>query len=224
MLSTLPRAGVVLSVALALAAVVGCRYDPIPEDKLDALPPEDAAGPSELHRGGQPCVLCHSEYEGADPPLAFGGTVYEQNPATFQLIPVQGVFVTMFDAAGASQKACTNAAGNFFVRMDDWPDAAFPLTVQVGNRFMRSLIGRERSCAACHKLASVNRVERDPTIDTSTGAGRDSAGAILVERATIPIEEQCGINPAAASSSAASGAGGGTGGMASGAGGNGGGE
>lgn len=211
------------SVALLVAAAAGCSYDPIPQDKIDGLPPEDPDGPSELHRQGQPCVDCHSAYEGADPPLAVGGTVYEQNTATFQLIPVQGVFVTIFDAAGASQKACTNSAGNFFVKTDDWPDAAFPLTVQVGNRFMRSLIGRDRSCATCHKLASVRRIERDPTIDTSTGAGRDSAGAILVERDTIPIEEQCGINPAAASVAASSGAGG-AGGMntpgAGGAGGN----
>lgn len=224
MLSAKTHAGVVLAVALAFAPSGGCRYDPIPQDDLDSLPPEDPGGPSELHRQGQPCVLCHSEYEGAEPALAIGGTVYEQNPATFQLIPVQGVFVTIFDAAGASQKACTNAAGNFFVRQDDWPDAAFPLTVQVGNRFMRSLIGRDRSCASCHQLASVNRIERDPTIDTSTGAGRDSAGAILVERDTIPIEEQCGINPAAASASSSGAGGGGGAGGADGSGGGGGSE
>jgi hypothetical protein len=204
------KSSITLALALGAALGVGCRYDPIPEEKLDKLPPEDPEGPSELHRAGQPCVDCHSEYEGADPLLAIGGTVYEQNPSTFQLIPVEGVFVTLFDAAGASQKACTNAAGNFYVTREDWPDAAFPLTVQVGNRFMRSLIGRDRSCATCHKLASVGRIEQDPTIDTSTGAGRDSAGAILVERDTIPIEEQCGINPAAASA-ASSGAGGGGG-------------
>jgi hypothetical protein len=57
----------------------------------------------------------------------------------------------------------------------------------------------------------VSRVERDPTIDTSTGAGRDSAGAILVERDTIPIEEQCGINPAAATVGAGGGGAGGAG-------------
>ncbi len=197
-----------LAIAPLLVGSAGCRLDPIPEEKLEGLPPEDPEGPSELHRPGQPCVDCHSAYEGADPPLAVGGTIYEQNTSTFQLIPVQGVFVTVFDAAGASQKACTNAAGNFFVKVEDWPDSAFPLTVQVGNRFMRSLVGRERSCATCHKLASPKRVETDPTIDTSTGAGRDSAGAVLVERDTIPIEEQCGINPAAASVAASSGAGG----------------
>jgi hypothetical protein len=195
-----------LAFALALAASLSCRYDPVPQEALDVLPAEDPAGPSELHRQGQACVLCHSDYEGADPPLAIGGTVYEQNTTTFQLIPVQGVFVTVFDSAGASQKACTNAAGNFFIRLEDYPDAAFPVTVRVGNRFMRGLIGRERSCAGCHRLATVSRVEQDPSVDSSTGAGRDSAGAVLVERATVPIEEQCGPFPAAASVAAAGGA------------------
>ena len=211
--------------AVLTALFGGCRYDPVPQEAIENLPPEDPEGPSELHRRGQPCVLCHSDYWNAEPHLAIGGTVFEQNPATGQLIPVQGVFVTIFDSAGASQKACSNEAGNFFVREDDWPDAAFPLTVQVGNRFMRSLIGRERSCAGCHALATQDRVDVDPTVNPSTGQGRTSAGAILVERATIPLEEQCGPNPAsAASASATTGAGGGGGaGGAGGAGGEGGG-
>ena len=127
---------------------------------------------------------------------------------------IEGVFVTVYDAEGASAKACTNAAGNFYIELDDWPDAKFPLAVQVGNRFMRSLIGRERSCASCHELASPSRVENDPTVNSATGAGRTSAGAILVDRGSIPPEEQCGPNPASASVAASSGAGaaGGTGG------------
>jgi hypothetical protein len=189
----------------------GCRQDPVPQAAIDKLPAEDAEGPSELHRPGQPCVLCHSDYEGADPALAIGGTVFEQNPSTFQLIPVEGVFVTIYDAEGASAKACTNAAGNFYIEEDDWPDAKFPLAVQVGNRYMRSLIGRERSCAACHELATPSRVENDPTVNSATGAGRTSAGAILVDRASIPPEEQCGPNPAAASVAASTGVGGATG-------------
>lgn len=208
---------VALAVGAGLAAALtggGCRHDPVPQKAIDALPPEDADGPSEFHRAGQPCALCHSSYEGADPEMAIGGTIFEQNPATFQLIPVEGVFVTVYDAEGASAKACTNAAGNFYIEMDDWPDAKFPLAVQVGNRFMRSLIGRERSCASCHELASPSRVENDPTVNSATGAGRTSAGAILVDRGSIPPEEQCGPNPVAASVAASSGAGasGGTGG------------
>jgi len=187
---------------VAAAAWPACDYDPVIQDAIESLPPEDPAGPSEFHRAGQPCVDCHSAYWGADPQLAIGGTVYEQQSSGI-LDPVEGVFVTVFDSAGASQKACTNSSGNFFVRLEDWEDAKFPLAVQVGNRYMRSLIGRDRSCAGCHELATQTKVDVDPTVDPSTGQSRTSAGAILVERNTIPVEEQCGLNPASASSSSA---------------------
>jgi hypothetical protein len=210
---------------LVLAALgASCEYDPVLQDAIDQLPAEKGE-PSELHRPGQPCEVCHNEYEGAEPRLAIGGTVFAQDVATLGLLPVEGVFVTIYDSAGASQKACTNAAGNFYVEYDDWPDAEFPLTVQVGNRFMRSLIGRDRSCASCHVLATESRVAVDPTVDRSTGASRDSAGAILVDPLAIPEREQCGSRIASASSSSGvggstSGAGGaGTGGAAAGSGG-----
>jgi hypothetical protein len=190
---------------MLLAFALSCRYDPVPQEKLDDLPPEDPAGPSPLHRAGQACVLCHSSYEGADPALAIGGTIYRQLPS-FAISPVEGVFVTVFDSAGASQKACTNAAGNFHVTLEDWPDAAFPLTVQVGNRFMRGLVGRERSCAACHRLASQDRVD-DPNdnVDLLTGAARDSSGAVLVDPASVPPEQRCGPHPASGASTGAGG-------------------
>jgi len=188
-----------------------CSYDPVIQEAIEDLPLEDPEGPSEFHRAGQPCVDCHSAYWGADPELAIGGTVYEQQ-SDGGLDPVEGVFVTVFDSAGASQKACTNSSGNFFVRMEDWKDAQFPLAVQVGNRYMRSLIGRDRSCAGCHELATQTKVSIDPTVDPSTGQSRTSAGAILVERNTIPVEEQCGFNPASASSSTTSAGTGGAGG------------
>lgn len=205
---------------LAVWCMSSCRNDPVPERALADLPPEDAAGPSELHRAGQPCALCHGEYEGADPPLAIGGTVFQQDQINFTIRPVQGVFVTIYDSEGASQKACTNAAGNFFVRLEDWPDAKFPLTIQVGNRFMRSLIGRERSCASCHVLATQARVE-DPSdnVDPLTGASRFSAGGILVDPVAVPPEHSCGPYPASASSAATTAGSGGS----SGAGGQGGG-
>ncbi len=214
-----------LATAAAGLLWASCGYDPVPQEAIDRLPPED--GPSALHRRGQPCVQCHNQYGGAQPQLAIGGTVYQQNTATFQIGPVEGVFVTVYDSAGASQKACTNASGNFYVQLEDWPDAKFPLTVQVGNRFMRSLIGRNRSCASCHKLATQTRVDDDPNVDRLTGSGRDSAGAILVDPRSVPEEQRCGTNPASATSSGAStssSSGSGGGGGNSGAGGPGGGS
>ncbi len=184
------RSLLVLFAAAALWS--SCRMDPVIQDQIDKLPPEDAAGPSAEHRAGQPCVLCHSTYEAAEPEMAIGGTIYAQDLNTLQLAPVEGVFVTIYDSNGASQKACTNSAGNFYLETSDWPDAAFPLTIRVGNRFMRSLIGRERSCAGCHTLATPSRVANDPTVDASTGQSRDSAGAVLVDPDNIPPEERCG--------------------------------
>jgi hypothetical protein len=204
-------------VALAAAAIsASCEFDPVLQDKIEALPPEKGE-PSELHRPGQPCEYCHNEYEGAEPRLAIGGTVYSQSLSDGALLPVEGVFVTVFDSAGASQKACTNAAGNFFVEYDDWPDAAFPLTVQVGSRFMRSLVGRERSCASCHVLATKSRIANDPTTDESTGASRDSAGAVLVDPLAIPERERCGprsMQPGAGGSTSGGGGAAGSGGGA----------
>ena len=143
-----------ISLALGLP-LTSCRYDPVPQKQIDDLPTEEDT--SELHRPGQPCVLCHSEYEGADPPLAIGGTIFSQNLETQLVAPVPGVFVNLYDARGDPQKACTNEAGNFWVKLEDWPDAVFPLRVRVGDQRMRSLIGRERDCAICHRAARVDR-------------------------------------------------------------------
>jgi hypothetical protein len=215
----------VLSCVALVAVWSGCRIDPVVQEKIDALPAEDPDGPSELHRAGQPCVLCHSSYEGAHPEMAIGGTVFQQHPETLLLAPAEGVFVTIFDSEGASQKACTNSSGNFFVRLEDWPGAKYPLTVQVGNRFMRSLIGRERSCAGCHQLATQTRLN-DPNdnADRLTGASRFSAGAILVDLAAVPPEQACGPNPASSTSAGVGGGGGSGGANVGGAGGSGGGN
>ena len=192
------------------------------------MPAEDPAGPSEFHRAGQSCVVCHSEYEGAEPEMAIGGTIYQANFATLQLQGVEGVFVTIYDSNGATQKACTNAVGNFYVELEDWRDAAFPMSVQVGNRFMRSLIGRERSCAGCHVLPTPSRVA-NAGADPFLGVSRDSAGAIIVEPDQIPITERCGLGAqgqggggGAGGAGGATGGGGGAGGAGGGSGGSGG--
>jgi hypothetical protein len=197
--------------AILATAVVGCGYDPVIQKRIENNPPEDPAGPSPLHRAGQPCVDCHGNYEKASPELAVGGTIFHQDLGTLQLLPVPGVFVTIYDSAGATHKACTNAAGNFYITKKDLQgidDLAFPLTVQVGHRFMRSLIGRERSCANCHKLATLPKVESDLTTDPSTGQARDSAGAILVDPDFIPEAERCGQPIDASTAASGSGAGG----------------
>ena len=151
-----------LTTALGVAAVLlaGCG-NPVVDSRVAALGDEDPAVPaSEFHRAGQPCVLCHSEYEGASPELSIGGTVF----ATIEnQIPVDQVEVTLTDALGESQTRRTNCVGNFFITKDEW-DPAFPLKAVItynlptpvgvppveSQRTMASRISRDGSCATCH--------------------------------------------------------------------------
>ena len=197
----------------AAAALGGCRYDPVIADRIRRMPVEDDAGPSPEHRPGQACVDCHSKYERAKPELAVGGTIFSETGKGF-LKPVPGVFVTINDSGGATYKACTNKAGNFYITKDDLQgidDFAFPMTVKVAGTTMQSLIGRERSCANCHKLASNDRLDRDPNVDPATGRSRDSAGAILIDPTVVNLLEKCGVGLTKTTTSGAGGAGGATG-------------
>ncbi|MBM4359655.1 MAG: hypothetical protein FJ096_16250 [Deltaproteobacteria bacterium] len=201
---------------LSVVALSSCRYDPVIAERIRKAPPEDAEGPRPEHRAGQACVDCHSTYEGAQPELAIGGTVYWQTAKGY-LNGAEGVFVTINDSAGATYKACTNKSGNFFIAKSDIQgidDLAFPLTVSVGGIKMSSLIGRERSCAGCHKLASVERIDIDPRVDPATGRSRDSAGAIIIDPEFVPKLERCGVPSDASASSSSSGGAGGAGGTA----------
>jgi hypothetical protein len=162
--------------ALAALSLV-CTYDPVPQATIDRLPEEEGE-PSPTHRPGEPCVACHSAYEGADPPLSIGGTVYTID-ANGNLAGAPGVLVLVSDAEGDSRKACTNASGNFYVERDKWPDPYVPLKVQAGSRTMQSIVGRDGSCATCHTLPN------ELSLDPMTGAGRSSAGVVLVELADL---------------------------------------
>ncbi len=200
-----------LALPVVVASLWGCTHDPVIAERIEKLPAEDAAGASAFHRAGQPCVDCHNTYEGASPELAVGGTIFSQNP-DLTLKGVSGVFVTIFESAGATSKSCTNAAGNFYITKADLQgvaDFAFPLTVQVGSRFMSSLVGRERSCAGCHVLANEERIAEDPSVDKATGQGRSSAGAILISFDEIPESERCGplVDPTGSGGGGASGTG-----------------
>jgi hypothetical protein len=164
-----------LAFALVLAA---CRHDPTAQKAIDALPTDDPT-PNDLHRPGEPCLACHSTYQGATPAFAVAGTVFSIDAAG-NLSPAAHVRVTIADSAADLPKTpCTNAAGNFYVKKEDWADIAFPLKVRgCGGRSMQSLIGRDGSCGSCHKLPS------DASIDKNTGAAHDSPGVILVDAMT----------------------------------------
>ena len=160
-----------------VVATLSCRYDPVPEDAMELLG-DEVDEPSATHRAGQPCVVCHSTYEGAAPSMAIGGTIYYQN-SSGQILPAPNVLVRVRDSQNTERKACTNEVGNFWVDRDNWLDITYPLEVRAGERRMQSIVGRESSCAACHRLPDEN------SLDLVTGAARDSAGVVVVSESDL---------------------------------------
>lgn len=143
-------------------ALAGCG-NPVVDSRIAALGDEDPnVAASEFHRAGQPCVLCHSVYEGATPELTVGGTIFA-TPTDPSPIPVDGAMVTLTDSRGEFRVVPTNCVGNFYVRKDEW-DPAFPLQAvisynlpaaagaigELGQKPMNSRISRDGSCATCH--------------------------------------------------------------------------
>jgi hypothetical protein len=142
---------------LAVCLVLGCN-DPVHDAEVAALGPEDPNVPTgELHRPGQPCLLCHDSF-------AVAGTVYNEDLTT----PFSGATVTLIDAAGTQQQATTNSAGNFIIRKSDW-QPVFPIGTYVpadggaavfgvsivgsnpnNTAQMVTHIGRDGSCGSCH--------------------------------------------------------------------------
>lgn len=158
---------------VAAGALLGaCRYDPVPQQIIDGLG-DESGSPSATHRPGQPCLACHTTYEGASPALSIGGTVFTQDDGG-NLIPAPKVLVTVTDSTGDTRMACTNASGNYFIQKDAWPDITFPLAATAGDRSMRSLIGRNGSCAHCHKLPAAGAPLG------SIGEAADSPGVVIV--------------------------------------------
>lgn len=176
------RAFLVGTVCLTATVVgfSGCGTDPIPQAIIDGLPAEDPGGPSATHRAGQPCLQCHSAYGEALPPLVIGGTIFKED-GMGGIKGASGIKVIVYDSSGDSRVACTNASGNFYIETTNWEKITFPLKSFVGesspgvaSRRMQSIIGREGSCANCHKLP-------DPPERPGTGAGIDTPGVIIVE-------------------------------------------
>lgn len=176
---------VLAALLTALAAATSCRHDPAAQDIIDALGDEKGT-PSATHRPGQPCLACHDKYGGAQPEMVVAGTVYALDPMTKKITPAKGIRVTILDSSegGGTRKACSNAAGNFWIEKDNWTDITYPLTPTAGGITMQSLVGRDGSCASCHKLPN------DDSTDPVTGAGRDSAGVIIVDPAAT--DPACG--------------------------------
>ena len=156
-----------LSATLAAAAISASCTDPVVDDAIEALGEEPGfylnedgkrvqTDASEFHRQGDPCVLCHSSAGNASSKFLFAGTVFQLKADRKAADKVE---ILLVDAAGRvpTKPIVTNKAGNFIVREEDWPDfSGFPVRTalfreDVGQTQMITHIGREPSCAGCHR-------------------------------------------------------------------------
>lgn len=159
------RSSTIVLVAAAAASLAALACDPVRSDAVDALggnTPGVRNGP--LHRPGQPCLLCHDGALGNPQQFSVAGTVYVDADGQ---TPAENAVVTLTPAKGAAYKTTTNAAGNFYIRPNELTPT-YPMQVSVtynGTSVdMTALVGRDGSCAGCHKSAP----------------GPDSAGPIYI--------------------------------------------
>jgi hypothetical protein len=154
------RAAVVL-LASAVAAATAC--DPVHDRQVSSLgadPTGQRNGP--LHRAGEPCVACHDGSLGGPRQFSVAGTVFARASDTQGLA---GATVTLTSTGGDTFTTTTNQAGNFYVLPSQWTPV-YPMGVKISAQgstaVMQTHVGREASCAGCH---------RDP-------AGPDSPGHV----------------------------------------------
>jgi len=162
---TLPALMAIVCTALGIGAVAACT-DPLKDRKIAELGEEQDGFPEgPTHRPGQPCVLCHSDYFGAEPQMVLGGTVFvEPEEPGGPLLGAPGYQIRLLDSQGRITEEgliTTNECGNFWVTADQFTPA-YPLRVElygpsltdadrtVQISAMSTRIGRDGSCGACH--------------------------------------------------------------------------
>ena len=133
------RCCILLSV-LTRGVLVACG-NPSVDELVEDLGDEVEGVPLAFHRAGQPCVMCHSVYGGADPRMSVAGTIYSvkgmvavTNPDGMATAvpspPVDQVTVVMFDSFGTKMEVKTDCVGNFHLTPDQW-DPFFPLYAEI---------------------------------------------------------------------------------------------
>ncbi len=181
--------GLVLGRALALIALgalalglTNCLSNPSVQDIITSLGPEKTGiRPGPLHRGGQPCLVCHDGSGPGGNTFAFAGTVYA---TPTDPTPVNAASILVTDATGKQKEVFSNCAGNFLEQLSNF-DAVFPLRVEVEcevplpagspantpkqtrRSVMQTRISRDGSCSSCHSgdpgPSSPGRVSCDVT-------------------------------------------------------------
>jgi hypothetical protein len=148
--------GLIALVCTLLALIASCT-DPVRDERVAELPPEDPDGPGPDHRAGQACLLCHSEGGSAKTHFAVAGTVWENESTTAKGAP--GLVLRFVDGLnrGPPVDPVTGPSGNFFVRAEDW-DPAYPFYVGIYEpgkkdplQRMKTSVNREGSCNFCHR-------------------------------------------------------------------------
>jgi hypothetical protein len=141
--------------------------DPVRDDAIAALGPETGT-PGPTHRAGQPCALCHDGSTASE--FAVGGTVFATQGTTD---PAVGAIVEFDDLTGKPIcSTTTNSVGNFFLHATSCNlTTPFKPKVILGDVVadMTSRVGRDRSCATCHKGTA-------PTAKTVEGVYLNIAG------------------------------------------------
>jgi hypothetical protein len=158
------RGDVKRRVAIVLVGVLGIGLagcpNPVQDREIEALGGECSDIPeSEYHRPGQPCVLCHGQYEKDSPRMSIAGTIFATKSSA---TPVEGAEILLTDANGSSPPGpvLTNCIGNFFIEDDAWTPA-FPIHAEIvcpnpddmdepRRLVMGTRISRDGSCAGCH--------------------------------------------------------------------------
>lgn len=140
---------------LVASASMALACDPVHSNEVDALGGEASGvrtGPT--HRPGQPCLVCHDGNIGDPPRFNVAGTVFVTPYVVAPENGAGGAIVKMTDATGASHASTTNEVGNFYVTPNEWTPV-YPITVEIDyggvTTTMKSHIGRDGSCAGCHR-------------------------------------------------------------------------
>lgn len=162
MMTSLLKPRSLVTLVLMIGSVAGCG-NPAIDDKVAVLGPEvEGVEPSQYHRPGQPCLLCHGPYGGAKPEMSVAGTIFAIPPRKGKPgVGVENVIVTITDSFGDVKTKKTNCIGNFFIKADEW-QPGFPLAAKIeypdpgGGKgttpaYMSTRIGRDGSCAGCHE-------------------------------------------------------------------------
>jgi cytochrome c553 len=185
------RTSCLLALAIATAIVAPSCSDPVHDQEVQALGPEKAGiPPSQYHRAGQPCTVCHGPEGPASTQFSMAGTIfYAPYSATSIGYGDQGAYISMVDANGQhSPPITTNCVGNWWTTSSTF-NPAFPVLVEVFPTATSSTgipmvtqISRATSCAECHA---------DPS--SYNAVGHIYAGGS--PPATDPYPASCPVDP-----------------------------